>query len=84
VIVSRSEACAVRNAITVAPVTSRVRQLPVEVSLGREDGLSRPCVVNCDSLVTIPKARLTRRLAVLHPVKVLAVSRALKFALGLS
>jgi mRNA interferase MazF len=84
VIVSRSEACVVRSAVTVAPVTSRVRDLPVEVPLGVDDGLPKACVVNCDSLVTVPKARLSRRIAELHPVKLVALNRALKFALGLS
>jgi mRNA interferase MazF len=84
VIVSRSEACVVRSAVTVAPVTSRIRELPVEVPLGADDGLPKAYVVNCDSLATVPKARLSRRIAVLHPAKIVDLNRALKFALGLS
>jgi mRNA interferase MazF len=39
VLLSRDEAYAVRNAVTVAKVTSTVRGIPVEVELGLEVGL---------------------------------------------
>ncbi len=57
-LVSRNEAYKVRDLIMVAPVTTKIRNIPSEVELGVKDGLPRKCVVNCDSLVTIPKARL--------------------------
>jgi len=82
-LLSRNEAYAVRELITVAPITSRIRRIPTEVALGRADGLPRRCVVNLDSLTTIPKRVLTRRLTALAPEKVGAVDRALRFALGL-
>lgn len=82
-LLSRNEAYAVRELITVAPITSRIRRIPTEVALGRADGLPRRCVVNLDSLTTIPKRVLTQRLTTLAPEKVGAVDRALRFALGL-
>lgn len=82
-LLSRNEAYAVRELITVAPITSRIRRIPTEVALGRADGLPRRCVVNLDSLTTIPKRVLTQRLTALAPEKVGAVDRALRFALGL-
>jgi mRNA interferase MazF len=83
VLVSRDRAYAVRDFVMVAPVTSRRRGIPGEVPLGPEDGLARPSVANLDSLVTVPRASLRRRLAMLSPAKIAAVDAALRYALGL-
>ena len=82
-LLSRDEAYLVRSLVTVAPLTTRIRTIPVEVPLGPDDGLPKPCVANLDSLVTIPKARLERRIASLAPSKLRAVEEALRFALGM-
>jgi len=83
VLVSRNEAYAVRALVTVAPVTTRVRRLPVEVSLGEAEGLPRPCVANVDALTTIAKSHLEERVGALTPAKVALLDGALRFALGL-
>lgn len=82
-LLSRNEAYAVRELAMVAPLTSRIRRIPTEVLLGRADGLPRRCVVNLDTITTIPKRVLTQRLTALSPEKLGAVERALRFALGL-
>ena len=83
-LLSRNEAYQVRSLVTVAPVTTRVRQIPVEVLLGPADGLPRECVVNLDSLVTIRKGSLQGRITALASNKLRAVEAALRFALALS
>ena len=83
VLLSRDEAYAVRNAVTVAEVTTRIREIPVEVSLGPEDGLLKKCVVNLDTLATIRKDLLVERLSLLRQEKIDQVNTALKFALSL-
>jgi mRNA interferase MazF len=83
VLLSRNEAYAVRELVIVAPISTRARRIPVEVELGAEDGMPRRCVVNLDTLTTIPKAALAARLTSLAPLKLAAVERALKFAVGL-
>lgn len=82
-LVSRDEAYRVRSQVTVAPVTTRIRRIPVEVPLGPEDGLPKSCAANLDSMVTIAKASLRDRITGLRPEKVEAVERAIRFALGL-
>ncbi|MCS6936983.1 MAG: type II toxin-antitoxin system PemK/MazF family toxin [Candidatus Bipolaricaulota bacterium] len=82
-LVSRNEAYKVRDLIMVAPVTTRVRHIPTEVKLDTKDGMPRKCVINCDSLVTIPKARLQSRITMLSPDKIRELNQAIKFALGL-
>ncbi len=83
VLLSRNEAYAVRDLVIVAPISRRIRRIPTEVALGREDGLPQRCVANLDSITTIPKAMLTQPLSSLAPEKLVAIERALCFALGL-
>jgi mRNA interferase MazF len=82
-LLSRNEAYSVRELVTVAPVTSRVRHIPTEVPLRVEDGLPKPCVVNLDTITTIAKASLRDRLTTLSRDKQTAVEVALHFALGM-
>jgi mRNA interferase MazF len=67
----------------VAPLTTRIRGIPSEVSLGEEDGVPRACVVNLDTITTIAKASLHERLTALSAEKLKAIEKALHFALGL-
>jgi len=67
----------------VAPVTTTVRGIAVEVSLGLEDGLPKPCAVNCDSMLTIPKAYLESRIARLSEKKMEEIHKAVRFALDM-
>ena len=83
ILLSRNEAYEVRRLVTVAPVTTRVRGIPVEVPLGPKDGMPRECVANLETVTTIPKDALRERLTVLSRSKMAAVDAALRFALGL-
>lgn len=82
-LLSRDEAYAVRMAVTVAPVTTTIRGIAVDVSLGLEDGLPRLCAVNCDSMLTIPKAYLESRITRLSERKMEEVHKAIRFALDM-
>lgn len=83
-LLSRNAAYAVRSLVTIAPITRTVRGIPAEVPLGPAEGLSQPCVVNCDSITTIPKDLLAERIAVLSTAKLAAVNAAIRFALSIS
>jgi mRNA interferase MazF len=83
VLLSRDEAYSVRNAVTVAEVTSTIRNIPVEVNLGTEDGLPKKCVINLDTIITIRKELLTEKITDLTPEKADKVNKAIKFALDL-
>jgi mRNA interferase MazF len=80
---SRDAAYSVRTSITIAVITRTIRNIPVEVLLGQEDGMPAKCVVNVDVILTIPKSRLTGRITALSVEKMAAVSRAIVFALDL-
>ena len=82
-LLSRDEAYPIRNAVTVAEVTSTVREIPVEVSLGLRDGLPKRCVANLDTIITIRKEILRERICLLSAEKINQVNQAIKFALCL-
>ena len=82
-LLSRNEAYLVRELVTVAPITSRIRNIPSEVPLGLEDGLPKACVINLDTITTIAKSILSDRLTTLSIKKMKAAETALHFALGM-
>jgi mRNA interferase MazF len=81
VIVTRDRAIPVLANVTVAAVTGTIRELPTEVPLGPEHGLSREGVVNCDNLFTVPKTSLGRRRGELDPESLDRLRKALRIAL---
>jgi mRNA interferase MazF len=83
VLLSRDAAYRVRAAVTVAPITRTVRNIPVEVPLDKSDGLPSRCVANLDDIVTIPKTLIKRRIAVLSVERMQEVEAAIRFALDL-
>jgi mRNA interferase MazF len=68
--------------VTVAPITSTIRGVPSEVRLTEADGMKGACAVNLHNVVTVSKAHLGRRVAVLSPERMRDICRALGFALG--
>jgi len=81
--VTRSVAIPVLANVTVASVTSTVRGLPTEVTVGREHGLEHESVVNCDNLATLPKDALRTRRGALDPQSLHRLRNALRIALDL-
>ena len=83
VLLSRDDAYDVRALVIGAPVSTTVRGFAVEVKVGKTEGLPRAGVINCDWLLTIPKADLVERAGTLDQHKQTQLDAALKFALGL-
>jgi mRNA interferase MazF len=84
VLLSRDAAYRVRNAVTIAPITRTIRNIPVEVPLGPQDGMPSRCVVNLDSITTIPKALVTERIITLSEERLRELDVAVRFALDLA
>ena len=82
-ILTRNSAIGFLNALTVAPITTTVRDIPSEVFLSLEDGLLTDCAANMDNLQTVPKQKLGSLIAYLPPERMEEVNRAIAFALGL-
>jgi mRNA interferase MazF len=81
-LLTRNSALEFLSEVTVAPITSTVRDIPSEVALSRVDGLDRDCAVNLDHAQTVPKARIGALIATLTPARMAEVRSALLFALG--
>ena len=69
--------------ITVAPITSTVRNIPSEVFLSEADGMLRDCAVNCDHLQTVPKGKIGPLITSLLSEKMVDVGQAIRFALDI-
>lgn len=64
----------------VAPLTTRVRDLPTEVSLYAEDGVPRACVISLDNVQPMARSLLVERMCVLSHARMRAVCAALDTA----
>ncbi len=67
--------------VTVAPITSTIRDIPSEVYLGKEDGMPKECAINFDHIQTVSKSRIGPLIVKLPQHKLLAVRAAIRFAL---
>ncbi len=83
VILTRDSIIDCLGEVTVAPVTSRIREIPTEVVLSKQDGLSRDCAVNCDHLQTVAKSKIGPAIAMLSADKMERLRYAITFALDL-
>ena len=70
--------------MTVAPVTSTIRDIPSEVFLSTEDGVKKDCVVNLDHIQTVSKKKIGARLTSLSRNKMKSVCQAIRFALDIA
>ena len=83
-VLTRDAALGVRTSVTCAPITRTVRGIDSEVEVGAEQGLSKPCVINCDNIVTIPQRDLDSSPAGrLDEQKQAELDRALRYALDI-
>ncbi len=67
--------------VTIAPLTSTIRDIPSEVLLTRHDGVRKDCAVNCDHIQTVSKGKVGALVTTLAPEKLVQVRDAICFAL---
>lgn len=68
--------------VTVAPITTTIRNIPSEVVLDPDDGVPEPCAINLDHVQTVSRDRLGGLVATLPAARMAEVRDALLFALG--
>jgi mRNA interferase MazF len=68
--------------VTIAPITSTIRDIPTEVILMQDDGMPRECAVNTDHIQTVLKGKIGSLITSLSQEKMNQVREALLFALG--
>jgi mRNA interferase MazF len=81
-LLSRSDAYAYLNKFVVAEVTTTIRGIPVEILLGRREGMQKPCVANCDNLRTVSRQVLVEKISRLGGNRIPEVKRAVGYAFG--
>jgi len=79
-VLTRDEAIPTLANVVVALITTRIRGLQSEVSLGPDDGLPQSCVISLDNLRTVPKAQLVEPVTSLGSEKLAALCAALRNA----
>ena len=82
-VLTRDSALEFLGEVTVAPITTTIRDIPSEVALGTVDGMLRACAVNLDHIQTVPRGKLGPLLAKLSLARMREVGRAVLFALAL-
>jgi mRNA interferase MazF len=81
VVLTRTSVLPRLTTILVAPVTTRVRQIPTEVALGPAQGIARQCVANFDNILPLPKERLIQQVGRLGPPELRRACSAARFAI---
>lgn len=69
--------------VTVAPITTTVRDIPSEVFLAAHDGMRHDCAINCDHIQTVSKGKIGALITSLSPGRMSAVTKAIGFTLNL-
>jgi len=82
-ILTRDSAIPHLGEITVAPITSTIRDIPSEVLLSSLDGMPRDCAINLDHVQTLAKGKIGSLMITLSPRRLAEVREALLFALQL-
>ena len=82
-ILTRSDAIAHMNNITVAPLTRNVRDIDSEVVLSPSHGVPTVCAVSLDNILTIVKTVLDRRVVTLSADTMKQVFEAIRFVFAM-
>lgn len=81
-VLTRSSSLGHLSSVTVAPITSIIRDVPSEVILDLEDGMKNRCAVNLHNVATISQDRLGKRVTSLTSWRLREICNAVRFSLG--
>lgn len=82
VVLTRDSVIEYLGEVTIAPITTAIREIPSEVVLGSSEGMPRDCAVNLDHIQTVAKARIGPLITTLSAARMAHIRAALLFALG--
>jgi mRNA interferase MazF len=82
-ILTRNSAIPYLGEVSIAPVTTTVRDIPSEVHLTVLDGMPKNCAINFDHIQTVSKAKIGSKITSLPQEKLKQVGKAISFALEL-
>lgn len=81
-VLTRSTAIPVLNAVLTVPATTTIRDIATEVVLDAQDGMPRECALSLDNVALISKTYFRERIARLSTDRMREVCRALNLATG--
>lgn len=84
VVLTRNSILDYLGEVTVAPITSHIRDIPSEVVLAESDGMPHCCAINCDHIQTVSKSKLGSLIATCTAEKMSEVRQAIIFAIALN
>jgi len=82
-ILSRDSILEYLGEVTVAPITTTLRDIPSEVFLSKNEGMPRDCAINFDHIQTVSKRKVGSLITTLSSEKLEQVRQAILFALDL-
>ena len=82
VILTRDSILDALGEVTIAPVTSTIRDIPSEVALTVHEGMPRNCAANLDHIQTVAKDKIGALITTLSRDRMAEIRAALLFALG--
>jgi mRNA interferase MazF len=82
VILTRNYLISELNAITVAPITTTIRDADSQVVLDEFDGMREDCIVNLASIQTVPKDRIGAVITHLSALRMREIKQAIEFTFG--
>ncbi len=82
-ILTRDSVLEYLRGVTVAPITSTIRDIPSEVLLTHEDSMRKDCAINCDHIQTVAKGKIGSSITTLTQEKLKRLSKSIWFALNL-
>ena len=83
IILTRDSIMEYLGEVTVAPITSTIRNIPSEVLLSKNDGMPKDCVINFDHIQTVSKEKIGLLITSLSFEKLQEVQEAILFAIDL-
>ena len=82
VVLTRDSIIPYLGEVTVAPITSTIRETASEIVLTEQDGMPRMCAINLDHVQTVSRGKVEGLITVLSMQKMDDLRQALLFALG--
>jgi len=82
VVLTRDSILEYLGVVTIAPVTSTIREIPSEVLLTSKDGMPQDCAVNLDHIQTVSRKKIGALITALAPERMGELRTAFLFALG--
>lgn len=82
-ILTRDSVIEYLNEITIAPITSTIRNIPSEVLLTKNDAMAKDCAINFDHIQTVSKNKIGSLITILSKEKLEEIQKAIRFALDI-